>query len=240
MLIASLAVGLIATVLVVWMGIVKEHHWDMLREEARTKIAQVESETAKVLERAAGLEKDAAEARAQANKAALELELLRISSAPRQLRSDLKRELEGKPKAPVQIWYLPDVSDGWSFAFELRVSLSDAGWEVTETIPIPEPDRSNSLVRDLPRAAVAGGQPSGITVVGNPTSAADSEGTPYEALLRAIARSTGLPTNGAFGSPMFMPVPPGMLRVVIADKQDLGLRTELGPAAPASPDAQQK
>lgn len=51
-LVVSLAVGLAATVAMVWMGIVKEHHWDVARDEASHRIAELELETAKANERA--------------------------------------------------------------------------------------------------------------------------------------------------------------------------------------------
>ena len=45
-LIGSLMFGAVATVLMVWMGIVKEHHWDNAREGAKLKIASLELQTA--------------------------------------------------------------------------------------------------------------------------------------------------------------------------------------------------
>ena len=44
-LVLSLVFGLAATVLIVWMGIVKEHHWDLLRESAQKKIAELNKST---------------------------------------------------------------------------------------------------------------------------------------------------------------------------------------------------
>jgi addiction module HigA family antidote len=91
--IASLVVGVIATVLIVWMSGVKEHHWDVERQGANQRIAELSAsaETAKAEiakaqssaasaderaamanERSATLEIDAAEAR---------LEQRRIESA---------------------------------------------------------------------------------------------------------------------------------------------------------------
>jgi hypothetical protein len=47
----ALAIGacivFVATAAIVWLGIVKEHHWDLLREHANEKIASVELEAAK-------------------------------------------------------------------------------------------------------------------------------------------------------------------------------------------------
>jgi hypothetical protein len=47
LLIGSLIFGALATVVIVWMGIVKEHHWDLLREHSNEKVASLELETAK-------------------------------------------------------------------------------------------------------------------------------------------------------------------------------------------------
>lgn len=44
-LIASLVIGVIATGLIVWMGIVKEHHWDLARELSAKKIAELNNQT---------------------------------------------------------------------------------------------------------------------------------------------------------------------------------------------------
>jgi hypothetical protein len=46
-LVISLGVGVVATALIVWMGFIKEHHWDLSREQSREKIAGLESEAAK-------------------------------------------------------------------------------------------------------------------------------------------------------------------------------------------------
>ncbi|MBI3700297.1 MAG: hypothetical protein HY242_07610 [Afipia sp.] len=45
-LIASLAVGVLATVAIVWMGIVKEHHWDLLREKSEDARIALEAKVA--------------------------------------------------------------------------------------------------------------------------------------------------------------------------------------------------
>jgi hypothetical protein len=43
----SLLASFAATVVIVWLGIVKEHHWDEAREAAKVKIAGLETETEK-------------------------------------------------------------------------------------------------------------------------------------------------------------------------------------------------
>src|ERR1700676_1239316 len=106
-----------------------------------------------------------AESNARTREAELKLEQLRKLAGPRGINHSIfEAELKGKPKAPVVIWYLPDSSDGWNFSFQLQVALLSAGWEVGRPIPIPAPE--TMPWRDMPRAMVAGGQPSGVTVVG--------------------------------------------------------------------------
>jgi hypothetical protein len=68
----SLLVGFSATAVIVWLGIMKERHWDALREQARieTERAQVEAARANeaagtAQERAAALEVEAAKASAE-------------------------------------------------------------------------------------------------------------------------------------------------------------------------------
>ena len=53
-LVVGLAFGLAATVVMVWMGIVKEHHWDLLRTSSNEKVATLELETAKANAQAEG------------------------------------------------------------------------------------------------------------------------------------------------------------------------------------------
>jgi hypothetical protein len=47
-LIGALVVGVATTAIIVWMGIVKEHHWDLARETAQLRIAQLDNETARL------------------------------------------------------------------------------------------------------------------------------------------------------------------------------------------------
>jgi hypothetical protein len=80
-----------------------------------------------------------AESNARQAEAELKLEQLRKLSGPRGVDFDvLKKELEGKPKARVAIWYLPDSSDGYWFANKLFAALWNAGWQADHPIPIPD------------------------------------------------------------------------------------------------------
>jgi len=69
-LIIGTLIVLISTALIVWMGVIKEHHWDALRDRTAIEIASTQGEAAraneaagKAHERAAVLEADAATAR---------------------------------------------------------------------------------------------------------------------------------------------------------------------------------
>jgi hypothetical protein len=173
-----------------------------------------------------------AEANARQKEAELKLEQLRKLSGPRDVDfKSLQRELEGKPKAPVAIWYLPDSSDGYWFASRLAVALGLAKWEVGSPTTIPDLDEKIveavvpgstkllSMLREMPRAVNAGGQASGVTVVGDDMTTDVRSNTPYAALFQALSKSTTFGMYGSSGS-QFMPVPKGTLRIVIAAKTD--------------------
>ncbi len=157
--------------------------------------------------------------------AELKLGQLRKLAGPRDINFDVfKKELEGKPKAPAVIWYLPDSSDGYWFASRLFGALIGSGWQVEGLgpTPLPEPDQNNLVTRNMPRAVVAGGQPWGVTVVGDApmgTSPDPKADTPFNALFHALAKSTDFGMYSSSGS-QFSPVPKGTLRVVVAAKAD--------------------
>ncbi|MGY4514410.1 hypothetical protein [Bradyrhizobium sp. USDA 3650] len=117
-LIGSLILGVLATGVIVWMGIVKEHHWDLLRDSSNEKVAALGLKTAEANEGAAKaservaelsvtaeqLRKDTAEANdraAQANDRAEQAKLdLAKFKAPRLLTPEQQQiivsELTGK------------------------------------------------------------------------------------------------------------------------------------------------
>ena len=136
--------------------------------------------------------KQIAEANARQKEAELKLAKLRKLASPRSIDVEtFVKTLEGKPKAHVQIWYLPDVSDVWMLSFQLKIALLHAGWQVDEPIEIPEPDSKNPLVKGMPRAMVAGGQPSGVTIVRDGTTDMIRDGTPAKALWDAFGGHAG-------------------------------------------------
>jgi hypothetical protein len=176
-----------------------------------------------------------AEANARQKEAELKLAQLRKLAGPRLINFDkLKEELDGKPKAPVTIWYVPEVPDGYLFATRLSVALRAAGWEVSGPQIIPGltkedvakiwPNNAEQVfptLREQPPAMNAGGQPNGVTVVGDGTTdiIGNAPMSPFKALLEALSKSTHFGMYGSSGS-QFMPVPKGTLRVVVAAKTD--------------------
>ena len=75
--------------------------------------------------------------------AQLRLEELQKRAGPRDIdREIFKRELEGKPKSRVQIWYLPDISDGYWLASRLLSAVISAGWDFARPPLAPMPELS--------------------------------------------------------------------------------------------------
>lgn len=181
--------------------------------ERATAAAVAESDIAK---------KGAAEANARAAEAQLKLEELRRLAGPRRIdRQAFSKELQGKPKSPIQIWYLSDLSDGFWLATDLMGALVEASWEIVgPPIPMPEsaPDPSDLRAKFVPRTMVAGAQPSGVTVVshGTPSSIDAPPNPSQQALMRALALGLGTGAAGGYSQT----VPDGVLRVIIAAKQD--------------------
>jgi hypothetical protein len=162
-----------------------------------------------------------AEANARQSEAELKLAQLRKLAGPRSINFDvLKKELEGKPKAPVVIWYVPESSDGFWFASRLFTALGIAGWQAfwPDIIPelkredvekvMPNSERLLQLLHGQPRAMTAGGQPSGVTVVADDitTTEPNASMSPYKALFEALSKSTDFGMYGSGGS-QFMPAP---------------------------------
>ena len=99
-LIASLVIGVVATVLIVWMGTVKEHHWDLLREQAAKKIADLGLETAKAKTETALAQERIAELNKETARLSADAEASRAMIADANARAlEAKAEL-AKFKAP--------------------------------------------------------------------------------------------------------------------------------------------
>lgn len=136
-LVGSLAVGVAATVAIVWMGIVKEHHWDLARDRSNEKVAALESETAKA-------NAEIAKAQAATAEATLRLGELRLRFGPRNLNKEkFVGALAGKERyqSVVQIYFDKNAPDGWSTAIQIAEALTAAHWNAF-AFPTPMPDDS--------------------------------------------------------------------------------------------------
>jgi hypothetical protein len=139
-LVASLVVGVVSTVLIVFTGIEKEHHWDLLRERANEKIASVELEAAK---------SNAEAAKAHERIAALNNETARMQSDNLALQTSLLPRHIGltaldKP-APAGDWFAgikpfagmslsistTDDKEARNLAAEIEMVATRFGWKVT-------------------------------------------------------------------------------------------------------------
>jgi hypothetical protein len=192
-LIGALIVGAASTILVVWMGNVKE----------------------------ADLQRDLAASKERLAAAELGTEQLRRLAGPRGINQEaFSKALEGKPKSPVQIWYLPEIPDGFWFANQLVSALIAAHWDILEPptpIRLGEPDPNDKYARYVPPLMALGAQPSGITVVAHGVPAdIDKDHSSWSALVNAIAVGMGTSAAGGFNAS----VPEGVLRVIIAAKPD--------------------
>lgn len=164
----------------------------------------------------------AAEADARTKEAELKIQEIVKISGPRHINRELfLKELEGKPKSRVQVWYVSNTSGGFWFAHEIFTAIIEAGWEITEPCrPVPEvkPDPTDPMTTFVSAATFFGGQPNGVTVVGPQREPGPSESNPSQtALMRAIGTGFG---GVIYGSP-HTSIPAGSLRVIVAAKPDL-------------------
>jgi hypothetical protein len=135
-LIASLVVGAIATTLIVWMGIVKEHHWDLARDASNLRIAELNKDTAKISLEAESARADIANANeraalAEQKAAEANLALAKITT-PRSLtaeqRQHLVESLKTFSKTPFDFFITPD-PEPVNLMGVLADLLTEAGWE---------------------------------------------------------------------------------------------------------------
>lgn len=246
----ALAIGacvvFVATALIVWLGIIKEHHWDELRERANEKIAILESETAKsnaeVAKAHEGLAKANAEIAsanlrtaefdARSKEAELKLEQLHERMRPRSIKGEsFLKILEGKPKAPVEILFVRDDGEAFQLSLQIRDFLKQATWSVEEPRYITQDDVASRLERNHPYTMAAGGQPEGVSLFLRAESQADFEreavknpldpdnplDTPRKALQAALLDSLGMLSGGM----SYENGRPGVLRVIVGPKPHL-------------------
>lgn len=191
--IGSLVVGVISTILIVWVANVKEGHWDDLRRRSDEKIA---------------------EANARTKEAELALEKYK---RPRNLDVDsFLAKLKDVPSRKVQVLYVRECSDcSWVAQF-IGSFLNTANWEAAWS-PIDEKAAASGPWRMQPSAISVHGYPWGITVVAKDITAETLDtpkGSSIRALFDALWASYEPSVTMAFDSEM----PEDSIRVVVAPK----------------------
>lgn len=130
----SLLFGFAATVAIVWLGNVKEHHWDLLREQASERIAALGLETARAN---AELEKAKAEiaiAQKETAIARLATESLRQRLVWRMIDPEPQRRIADSlrpfaPQAFTFALYRADDPEASNLQESIRAALEAAGWQ---------------------------------------------------------------------------------------------------------------
>lgn len=137
-LIGALTLGVVSTVLIVWMGIVKEHHWDDEKRQSAERISINEKETKRAVAESDKAKEGAAlanERAAEANAKALEAQLaLEKFKAPRQFSPDETAKLiefltpfSGQEFQVTTYW---EAKEPMEFTKQLVGTLMQSGWKV--------------------------------------------------------------------------------------------------------------
>jgi hypothetical protein len=132
-LIAGLVLGVISTVLIIWMGNVKETY-------LRSHIAETSERAANALDRASANEKEAARLRKLAEDERLARVELESKVAWRRIdpkaQSELASHLSRFAKEPALIAYNPNDVEASTFASDIALTLHAAKWDVTEPLAV--------------------------------------------------------------------------------------------------------
>jgi hypothetical protein len=156
--------------------------------------------------------------------AALKLEELRRVSEPRRINVELfKKELGNTPQPDrVDIWYVPELSDGLALAQNIFIALVSGGWQRNVGPPVPVPKDQpglEGLLTHLPAHVAAGGLLNGISVVANGSH--PSQDGLIRALMAALADGKPETTWSGVGRGNNTFVPEDTVRIVIGPKPDL-------------------
>ena len=181
------------------------------------EMARLHLEAAKIGEKAAGLEKEAAEAK-------LQLEKLRTKMGPRQIDSAIfLQALEAKPKTPVEIMFPKEDGEAFMLAIQFRDLLRVAKWEAAEPVPVPATDIPR--LANQPSHMAVGAQATGVAVVVRADTqdefnqVSDFQATtPMNALRAAITNTLGGVAGYAGGADIFPAPPRGTVRIVVGPK----------------------
>lgn len=151
----------------------------------------------------------------------LRLEEVRKAQAPRRISGAAFVEtLKGKqPASKVTVLYLPNDGEAYNFAWDVWRHLFRAGWNPSQPAPIPSDivtdmgQPKGEVVPDLPATMRAGGQPTGVSIVGHkidPMALNDPMNVLTDAFLAAgMSQVSGGPDRG---------MEEGELRIVIGAK----------------------
>jgi len=145
--IGSLVVGVVSTILIVWMAGIKEGHWERDRQESSERIEGLQSESEKA--RAAIAESDAKTATAnenaaKANERAAQLELAlekeRAARLPRALRREQRSALINflTPALKGRVIVKPNFVDmeATQYANQITAALTEAGFTGVGDAPL--------------------------------------------------------------------------------------------------------
>lgn len=123
--IVSLFVGVIATVLIVWSGGIKEKYWDLSRDKSRERVAALELV-------AANANRIAAEATERTSAAEIKLNEIHREVGEREFdETKFLKRLENVTKRPVKVLHAADDAESFILAsFKITGSLVHSGWSV--------------------------------------------------------------------------------------------------------------
>lgn len=191
---------------------IKEHHWDLLREHANEKIAAVSLKAAELEKQSEQLRKDTAEANARAEEARLELQRLRIPRMvdPKKFNAELAA---AQPPSNVEVLYVEECSDCFIVASMIRALLKDARWPAS-IAPLSKLQSGPDWLLGLPAVIQHRANVTGISIVTSQVGDFDGKST-ASALVRAIMRSVD-GAQGQWSSDETMPS--DAVRVVVAPK----------------------
>ena len=206
----SLLFGFASTVVIVWLGIVKEHHWDLARDHAAERIVSLELETAKANEEISKANKVAALATQKANEAALELEKFKAPRvlSPEQIDriAEKLKQFSGVPYEVATATRDPEFDMCISF---IETALGKAGWIGIGWRGDPDGD-----MRGVGRATI------GRDVSATNVMIAISPGktTPPLALAAAKALASALNAEGIAARAGAFSVPTDNIRIMVGRK----------------------
>lgn len=203
--IGSLMVGVVSTILIVWMANVKEGYWERARQESDERIAKLVT--------------DGNVARKETAQAKLELQQIRF---PRRLDSDkLKAGIEGMRPQFFEVLYDQSAADGSGLAFEIFAGLISVGWKTDQKLPAPltpqlGPPELRDVYRLLPLTEQSGASAWGVSVV-TKGPITDDPKAPERILGNALLMSVASPLQ-MVGGGKDETMPAGKIRVIVGPK----------------------